>query len=113
MTPFALLTVLTGLLLVGSGLVKLRAAARADLGIPVLSLLEAAVGLVYFILPFAAPLLAPSTGVWFVVGGVGLVLASSVSMALRLRARRHERDSSEGARLVTHVKYLSGDDPQP
>ena len=41
------------------------------------------------------------------IGGVALVLFSSVAQTMRMQAVRQKRHDSEGARLVTYVKYLS------
>lgn len=103
MTP---LLVLAGLLLVASGILKLRAAQRGKLGIPVLSLVEAFAGLALCFMSFANP---PSVDVGFrlVLGAIALVLVSSGGMAMKLSAARRKRDDSEGVRLRTYVKYIS------
>ena len=103
MTP---LLIITGVLLVGSGIVKLRASERARLGIPLLSVAEAFAGLVLCSISFISPP-SPEVGFRYVLGGLALLLASSGSLAAKLGRRRRELDDSEGARLVTYVKYLS------
>jgi hypothetical protein len=106
-----LLLVLTAVLVLASGLVKLHAGERAGLGVTLLPLLETVAGLV---------LLAPMTLGWrpgargglaIVVCAVAFVLASSLLVGLAIARKRKSRDDSEGARLVTFVKYLSRRDP--
>lgn len=108
MTP---LIVMTGFLLVVSGGLKVRAAGRAGLGLPVLSLVELVAGVGLAFVPFVRPPGAGG-GLWLIVGAVGFLLVSSVHQGLRLRDQRREREASEAGRLVTYVKYLSGSDPE-
>ena len=100
------LLVISAVLLVGSSLLKLRAAERAKIGLHVPSMLELLAGL-----GIAAWMVVggPSVEVGFrlVLGAVVLVLVSSVHLGMKLSARQRERDGSEGARLFTYVKYLS------
>ena len=101
------LLVITALLLLVSGLVKLHAAGRVGLGVTVLPLVEIVAGL-----GLLAPLMfawrpAPRAGLFIVCGGVLLVLASSGWIGLSMARKRRSRDASEGARLATYVKYLS------
>ncbi len=110
------LLVISAVLLVGSSLLKLRAAERAKLGIHFPSVLELLAGL-----GIGASMLGggPNVDVGFrlVLGAVALVLVSSVNMGMKLSARRRESDESEGGRLFTYVKYLSHqssqDEPPP
>ena len=97
---------IASLLLVGSGIVKIRAAGRAKLGLPMFSLLEVVAGIA---LAGVAAVSPPTVDVGFryVVGAVALVLVSSIAMGMRLAAGRRKREESEGVRLITHVKYLS------
>jgi NhaP-type Na+/H+ or K+/H+ antiporter len=101
-----LLLIVTAVLLLTSGVVKLRAAERAGLGLPVLPLLELLVGLLLVGVSFASPL-TPSQGLVAVVGSVALILFSSVRMWMQLRGLQRKRDLSESARLQTYVSYLS------
>ena len=90
---------------------KIRAAQRAKFGLPLLSVVEVVAGLGLVGLLTASPPTVEA-GFRYVVGAVVLVIASSVAMGARFRARRRERVESEGARLVTYVKYLSvSEDP--
>ena len=111
------LLVLASLLLVGSGAVKIRAAGRAKLGLPMLSLLEVVGGIALVGVAATRPP-AVDVGFRYVVGAVALVLVSSIAMGMRLSAGRREQEESEGARLITYVRYLSsspdptGSDPE-
>ena len=93
-------------MLVASGVVKLRAAERAKLGVPILSIVEAFAGLGLCVLVFMRP---PDVDVGFrlVIGAIALVLASSGGMAMKLAGQRKQREDSEGVRLMTYVKYIS------
>ncbi len=107
---------IAAVLLVGSSLLKLRAAERAKLGLHFPSILELLAGL-----GIGASMLGggPNVDIAFrlALGAVTLVLVSSVSMVLKLSVRRREGDESEGARLFTYVNYLSQqtsrDEPPP
>ena len=101
-----LLLVVTAILLLTSGLVKLRAGDRAGLGIPVLALLEIFAGLLLAGVSFSSPF-TPQQGLAVVVGSVAVVLFSSLDMWSRLKGIQRKRDLSEGARLRTYVRYLS------
>ena len=101
-----LLLVVTSVLLLLAGVVKLRAADRAGLGLSLIALLEVFAGLALG----AASLvmrIPPGMGLAVVVGAVALVVGSSAQMWTVLRRRLRTRDLSEGARLRTYVKYLS------
>jgi hypothetical protein len=105
------LLVISALLLIASGGIKLRVGARTGLGVPPLSLVEllAGVGIA------ASALTGDPTvesGFRLVLGGVALVLVSSVHMGMKFAARRRERDDSEGLRLFKYVKYLSPQTPK-
>lgn len=108
MTP---LLAITAVLLVGSGLLKLRAAERAKLGIHLLSILELLV-----VLGIGASLMAGglTVGVGFrtLLGALTLMLVSSVSLGMKLRAVRRRKNLSEGARLFNYVDYLSQESSQ-
>lgn len=101
-----LLLIVTAVLLLASGIVKLRAGERAGLGLSLLSLLEVLVGLLLVGASFASPL-TPTQGLGVVVASVVLVLFSSLRMWVRLRDLQRKRDLSEGSRLETYVAYLS------
>jgi hypothetical protein len=100
------LLVIASLMLLASGLLKLRAAARVEMGLPVLALAELLAGLGIFGLMLAADLTA-AQGLAVVVGSVALILVSSVQIGLAVRRRQRLRSASEGARLANYVKYLS------
>lgn len=107
----ALLLVLTAVLLVASGLVKLHAGDRAGLGVTVLPLVETVAGLA--LLGPVALGRRPSArgGLAIVLCAVALVLVSSLLVGTAIARRRRSREDSEGARLVTYVKYLSRREP--
>lgn len=101
-----LLVAASGLLLL-SGLVKLRAWSRVSRGVHLFPLLEIAAGLVMgAAVATGAP--APGLGLALVLGAVALVIASSLLLGTELRRMKRDRERSEGARLETYVKYLSG-----
>jgi hypothetical protein len=101
------LLVVTAILLITSGVVKLRAADRAGLGLSLFALLETFAGLVLAAGSFTNPF-TPGQGLWVVVASVGLVLGSSLHMWRQLKGLQRKRDLSESARLRTYVQYLSG-----
>lgn len=100
MTP---LLVLAALLLLVSGLVKLRAGERVGLGIPVLALLEVLVGLALVAFSFLGRM-SPRQGLAAVLGAVALVLVSSVRQGLAMKARRQLREQTEGGRLQRYIQ---------
>ena len=101
------LLVLTGLLLLVSGGVKLRSGERARLGVQPLTLLELlAAGLLC--LGAAGGLGAASISLVLVPACTGLVIVSSVHFWSRLRAHRRRRELTEARRLETYVRYLAG-----
>jgi hypothetical protein len=96
----------TATLLLISGIVKLRAWARVSQGIHLVPLLEIVAGL----LMGAAVMTGtpdPGVGLALTVGAVSLVVVSSVVVGRQIRHLHRARERSEGARLVTWVKYLS------
>lgn len=95
-------TILLALLLLASGTVKLRSAARAEVGLHLPSLLEILAGLALMSVGFVQTVSLP-----VIVGGVLLVLGSSLHLFLRLRRRRALRERTEGRRLETYIRYLS------
>lgn len=104
------LLAIAAFLLLASGLVKIKAAARVGMGVPVLALAELAAGLGVF----GAVLLADLTagqGLFVLVGSVALVLVSSLQVGMEVRRRQRLRSASEGARLASRLKYLSRLDP--
>jgi len=101
------LVFLAGALALASGLLKLFGKGRRPGEIPLLGLLEVLAG---GVVPFYAlgsrpppSLLGPLT-----LGLFGLIFLSSLLAAARARIRRRHREATESARLVTYVKYLSG-----
>ena len=101
-----LLVGLAALLLLASGLVKLRAAERVGLGIAVLPLVEVAASLVLLAVSFLRPP-GVAGGLTAVVASLVLLLGSSLQVGIAIRRRRRSRELSEGARLRTYVRYLS------
>jgi len=100
------LLVLTGLLLLVSGAVKLRSGHRAGLGLQPLTLLELLSAGVLCLGAAAGLAAAPIAAVLVPMGTV-LVVASSVHFWTRLSAHRRQREITEARRLETYVKYLS------
>ena len=101
-----LLLVVTAILLLTSGIVKLHAGDRAGLGLPLFALLEIFAGLLLAGVSFSNPF-TPQQGLGVVLGSVALVLFSSLHMWTQLKGLVRKRDLSEGARLRTYVRYLS------
>ncbi len=98
------LLLITALLLLASGLVKVRAAARVEMGLPILALAEllACAGIVA--VAFAVELTGVQ-GMLVLVGSVALVVVSSLQVGMEVRRRQRLRTASEGARLANYVKY--------
>lgn len=107
-----LLLIMAALLLLVSGLVKLHAGGRAGLGVTVLPLVETVAGLALLAPVAFAWRPGPHTGLAIVLCAVVLVLSSSLWVGAAIARRRHSREESEGARLVTYVKYLSRQEPR-
>lgn len=97
---------LAALLLLASGLIKLRAAERVGLGLALLPLFEVAAALVLLAVSFFRPL-GVAGGLAAVMASLVLLLGSSLQVGIAIRRRRRSRDLSEGARLRTYVRYLS------
>lgn len=104
------LFVLASLLLLVSGLVKVKAAARVEMGLPVLALVEVVVGVGVFSVAFIQTLSARQ-GLFVLVGSVLLVVVSSLQVGAAIRRRHRLRTASEGARLANYMRYLSRLDP--
>jgi hypothetical protein len=104
------LLVITALLLLASGLVKVRAAARVEMGLPILALAEFLAGLAILGVAFVVELTGVQ-GMLVLVGSVALVVVSSLQVGLEVRRRQRLRAASEGARLANYVKYMSRLDP--
>ncbi len=93
-------------LLLISGVVKLHAWGRLGRGVHLVPLVEIVAGfLMGAAVVTGAP--APGVGLALTVGAVSLVIASSVIVGRQIRRLQRERERSEGARLLTWVKYLS------
>jgi hypothetical protein len=101
-----LLVVLAALLLLASGLLKLRAAERVGLGIAVLPLVEVVAALGLLGVSFLRPL-DPVAGLIAVVAALALLVVSSLQVGMAMGRRRRSRELSEGARLRTYVQYLT------
>jgi len=97
---------ITAVLLLVSGVVKLRAVTRVGVGIGILPLAEVVAA---FVLLGLAVLARPNAtvGLWAIVGGVLLLLGSSFQVGASLGRRRRARERSEAARLQTYLRYLS------
>lgn len=106
------LLVCTACLLLVSGLVKLKAAERVGLGIAILPLVELLAALALGVLGIGGSI-TPRRGLAFVVGGVVLVLVSSLQVGGAIRRQGRRRNLSEGARLRTFVQYLSASSETP
>ena len=104
------LFVLASLLLLVSGMVKVKAAARVEMGLPVLALVEVVVGVGIFSVAFIQNFTARQ-GLFVLVGSVLLVIVSSLHIGAAIRRRQRLRTASEGARLASYVRYLSRLDP--
>lgn len=98
------------LLLLVSGMVKLKAAERVALGLPALALLELVAGLGLMVAVFVRTFTA-GQGLAVLVGSVALVVVSSVQVGMAVRRRQRLRTASEGARLTNYLKYLSAQNP--
>jgi protein-S-isoprenylcysteine O-methyltransferase Ste14 len=101
-----LLLVITGVLLLISGGVKARAATRAHMGVPLLSLLELFTGVAVSLLAMAGPAAAGAARL-LVPLGVLLVVASSLIFSAQHRELRRRRSLTEAKRLESYVKYFS------
>ena len=100
MTP---LLVITGFMLAASAFVKLRAAGRAKIGVPVLSAVEVVAAVLIVGVAFTNPPTVEA-GFRMVMGGILLILVSKAAMVMKLSAARQQRADSEGLRLRTYVK---------
>jgi len=106
------MTLLLGLasfLLLVSGVVKIKAAERVELGLPVLPLLELLAGIGIFSQIFIRDFTA-GQGLFLLVGSVLLILVSSAQVGMAVRRRQRLRTASEGTRLANYLKYLSRED---
>lgn len=92
------LLVLTALLLLAAGLVKLRAAERMGLGIAILPLVEILAGFGMGAMAVARPP-SPGGGLVMVILAVALILLSSIQVGLAMQTRRRRRELSEATRL--------------
>jgi len=106
------LLVLASFLLLVSGVVKVKAAQRVELGIPLLPLVELVVGLGIFSQIFIRDFTA-GQGLFILIGSVLLILGSSLQVGMAVRRRQRLRTASEGTRLANYVRYLSRDDSSP
>lgn len=100
------LLVLTALLLLASGLVKVKAADRVQLGVPALALLELLAGVGLFSVAFIQSF-TPRQGLLVLVASVALLVVSSLQVGSAIRRRHRIREASEGARLANYVNVLS------
>jgi hypothetical protein len=104
--PMIGLVVIAGLLALASGLLKLFGKGRRAGDLPVWALLELTAGIAAPIYAVTGPHPQPAlTGALFLT--LGLILVSSLFQVARARARKRHRETTEAARLVTYVKYIS------
>jgi hypothetical protein len=96
------LIVITGVLLLASGAIKLRAGERVGMGLQPLPLAELVFALIVF-----ASVRTERAGLWLVPGGILLVLASSALFLSRMRAFQRRRAETEAGRLATYLKYFA------
>lgn len=101
------LLLVTGVLLLISGLLSLRSGMRLGLLLPVLAMIQVLVGLGAFGAGLMTRLSA-GAGLAVVVPSIALMLGAAVWQGMRLRVARRIRRNSESARLETYMKYLSG-----
>ena len=104
------LLVIASLLLLASGLLTVKAAARVGMGLPILALAELLAGVGIFGAAFLKDLTA-GQGMLVLVGSVVLIVVTSLQVGMEVRRRQRIRTASEGARLTNHLKYLSRLDP--
>lgn len=104
------LVAVSSLLLLASGLVKVKAAARVGMRLPVLAAAELVLGVGICGLLVAARLTA-AQGLLAVVGSVALILVSSLRMGAAVRRRQRLRSASEGTRLANYLKHVSRPEP--
>ncbi len=98
-------------LLLVSGLVKIRTAARAELGVHLPSLVEVVAGLA---LPAVGVVgTGPGAGLTALGAALVLLIASSLHLAARLRRRSRYLERTEGRRLESYVRYLSDQSDGP
>ena len=107
MTPLVLMTVA---LMLASGLIKLRAAARIGLGVHLFSLLELVMAAALAAIAFGGPAVAEA-GLTFVAGAVVLLVLSSLHLGMLMGRHRKEREATQARRLESYVLYLSGAAP--
>lgn len=100
------LLALAGLLSVFSGLLGLFGKGRTPGAVPLLPLLEVAVGIGGPAFSFAQEPARAVTGL-LLASILILVLLSSTLRVLQGRERRRRRERTEGARLAAHLRYLS------
>jgi hypothetical protein len=106
------LLVLTAILLLTSSVTKLRAAARAQIGLHLLSVLEGVGAMALASVALSGSLTADQ-GMKAVVGAVVAILVSSLHLGSRLGRQRRLRDLTEGRRLQNYLNYLSVQPEEP
>ena len=105
------LLVIASLLLLASGLLTAKAAARVGMGLPILALAEILAGVGIFGMAFIKQFTA-NQGMLVLVGSVLLILVSSLQVGREVRRRQRLRTASEGARLANYLKPPSRPDPR-
>lgn len=111
--PIFFLHSITCVVLVLSGALKLRATGRVGLQPSVLAVGELLAAPVILFLALPGPFTGSGVARVAVPLAFVLVVGSSVRHAIRLRAYRRYRTETEGGRLVSYVKYMTGDDETP
>lgn len=100
------LPLLAAVLLVVSGIVKLRAGRRAHLGGHLPSLLEAVLGAGLGLLVVSGRI-TPGAGLVLSIAAAVLAVASSVHLGRGLSAQRAFRGRTEGHRLAAYLRQAS------
>ncbi len=103
----AVITLVTALLLLLSGGLKVRSGMRVGVGFSPLALVEVVAGLVFLV--GAMPgVLSAGLPKWALPIGVLLVFGSTTEHWLRLRRRRRFREESEAGRLQAYLQVNTG-----
>jgi hypothetical protein len=107
------LVFVASVLLLTSGLLKVRSRARVGIGFSPFGLGEVLAGAALAVGAAMGALGMDVLPRWAVPVGVALLLFSTTEHGLRLRSHRKNRIETEGGRLAAHVRYLSGRKDKP
>lgn len=99
----AIITVVTALLLLLSGGLKVRSGMRVGVGFSPLAAVEVVAGLAFLVAAMPG-LLQGGLPRWALPIGVVLVFGSTAEHMLRLRRRRRFREESEAGRLQAYLQ---------